>query len=489
MVTAKLYLGSDRSNRTITVTATADSVSATNNIDVTGTTINISGVSALASGASSTFTISLKDSAEKPIDGIALSVTSKNGNPIALTPASGVTNSVGQITAVVTGTVGGADVISAIGAGASKTQNLDVSSDAFAFTVPAAAVAPATIDIPLNTPTPVSVTWKKEGAFVVGSQVSFASTRGTVTASSITDANGATPGVTVSSASSGPAIISAAGPSGTPATTISLVFVTKEASTVTAQAVPGTIQYTTGVASQTSNAATVSAVVRDSLNNLVKDAAVDFNIYEDPSGGALSSPRAITDVSGTASVIYTAGNTSSAQNGVAISATVSNIAGVAIPAVSGTTAMTVSGQSVLVRLGTDNLATSNSPTSPTYSKTYAAIVTDTAGNPVPGSAVHFALRPGQYRKGSWVIRQAVQQGLLTFYWSQIVAVTCPNEDRNFNGSLDTPPTVTVPIDVENQADPGAGLPNGFGSLQPGMPASVNATAITDDKGVAVATIT
>ncbi len=487
MVTAKLFLGSDRSNRTITVTATADSVIATNNIDVTGTTINISGVGALSSGASTDFAISLKDSAEKPIAGIALSVTSKNGNAIALTPATGVTNSTGQITARVTGTIGGIDEISAAGAGASKTQALAVSADSFAFTVPAAPVAPATtIDIPLNTPTPVAINWKTNTVPVVGKLVNFASTRGTVVGSPVvTDTTGTAAGVTVSSATSGPATISASGPGGTPAGTIGIVFVAKSASNVTAQAVPGTIQYTTGVASQTSNSATISAVVRDSSQNLVKDALVNFNITSDPSGGGLSAASAVTDVSGTASVIYTAGNTSSAQNGVAISATATAIGGNPIASVVGTTTLTVSGQSVLVRLGTDNLASTNSPASPTYSKTYAAIVTDTAGNPIPGTTVHFALRPGQYQKGFWTLQSIIIAGVSTQRWVMIANVTCPNEDRNFNSFLDTPPSVVIPIDVENQA-PGQ---TGFGSLQPGMPATVNATATTDANGVAVATVT
>lgn len=575
MVTAKLFLGADRSNRTIVVTATTDSAIATNSIEVIGTTINISGVQSLAFGAQSKFTITLKDSSEKPIAGITLKVTSKTGNTITLTPDTGITNSAGEITALVKATAAGADAITAEGAGATKILNLDVSSASFAFTVPVAAVEPATTDIPLNTAQAVSVKWTEAGVPQVGKLVSFATTRGALAGvnPATTDANGVASGITVSSASSGPAFISATGAGGSPAANVAVEFVAKSASNVTAQSVPGTIQFTTGVASQTSNSSTISAVVRDSLNNLVKSAAVDFNVYEDPSGGSLSAARAITDSSGTAKVTYKAGNTSSAQNGVKIRATVSEIAGVPIAAVNGTTALTVSGQSVLVRIGSDNLATSNSPVSPTYSKTYAAIVTDTAGNPVAGTDVHFALRPGQYRKGQWVIRQAVKNGTLTFFWAQIVSTTCPNEDRNFNGFLDTVPAPgqsTTPIDIENQqqrfqaygitpiaialfnpaaiiyardaqgnkvstdfaanlsatgtavtTDPTVTNPanpasryildaakvnvigeflldgenkqilfqNGFGALQPGMPASVNTTGKTDANGVAVATVT
>jgi len=56
-------------------------------------------------------------------------------------------------------------------------------------------------------------------------------------------------------------------------------------------------------------------------------------------------------------------------------------------------------------------------------------------------------------------------------------VTCPNEDLNFNGSL----------------DPGEGLvafPVGVTpALRPGTVASVNPTAVTDATGIAIATVT
>ena len=388
MVTAKLYLGADRSNRTIVVTATTDSAVATNSVDVVGTNINISGVHALAFGAESKFTIALKDSAEKPIQGIALKVTSKTGNTVTLTPTTGVTNSSGEITALIKAAAAGSDVITVEGAGVTQALNLEVSSASFSFNSPVEAADPLVTEVSLNTAQAISITWKEAGVAQAGKLVSFATTRGTIAGvnPATTDAGGVASGVTVTSASSGPAFISATGTGGSPAASVKIEFVAKSASNVTAQSVPGTIQYTTGVASQTSNSSTISAVVRDTLNSLVKNAAVDFNVYEDPSGGSLSAARAITDSSGTAKVTYKAGNTSSAQNGVKIRATATEISGVPIPAVSGVTTLTVSGQSVLVRLGSDNQAASNSPASPTYSKNFAAIVTDTAGGTDSASA-------------------------------------------------------------------------------------------------------
>jgi hypothetical protein len=272
--------------------------------------------------------------------------------------------------------------------------------------------------------------------------------------------------VSLSSTSAGTATISASGPGGTPAATLNVTFVATTASSVAAQAVPGTIQFTTGAGSQTSNKSTISVVVRDATNNLVKNAGVNFTVTADPTGGSLSSARAITDVNGGASVTYTAGTVSSPQNGVTVKATVTDISGVPIggPAITNTATLTVSGQSLLVRLGTDNLVLSQPPLN---KKTWVAVVTDAGGNAVPNVTVIFALRPGRYNKGKFDVFDTVA-GL----WHQAIAATCQNEDINFNGNL----------------DPGEDF-NGNGRLEPGGVATVNTSGVTDASGIATAVIT
>jgi len=468
IVTAQLNLGSSKANRAIDTSATTGTISATNAVNVTGTTISVSGNSSLAFNASTTLNFSVKDSAGNVLPNTTVSVASQAGNTI--TPATGVTGQSGTFAATVTATQSGSDVITATAAGASATQALTVSADSFAFTTPTLAAGATSIDIPLNTAPAISVNWTKTSAAQVGQVVSFSASRGTVAGSpSTTNATGDTPGVTISSTSAGPAIITASGPGGTPAATLNVVFVATSASSATVQPNPGTVQVTTGSASQTNNSSTISVVVRDASNNLVKNAAVSFSITNDPTGGYLLSSSGITDVSGTASVTYVAGGISSAQNGVNIAATVSSVNGVALTTpVTGSTSLTVSGQSLQVQLGTDNLVGSNPPTN---SKTYVAIVTDAAGNPVVGATVQFQLRPGQYRKGTYVLDPTGS------FWLQNVTATCPNEDLNFNGIL----------------DPGEGLvafPAGVTpTLRPGDVASVTASGITDASGIATATIT
>ena len=220
LVTAKLNLGANKSNRTISLTATADGAAGSNSVDVTGTTITVSGSSSLSFGATATLTFNVKDSAGAPLPNVAVTLASQTGNTIVPTPATGITNSAGQITATVTATKTGNDVITASAAGASKTQALTISSASLVFTAPAPVATGTTIQIPLNANTPVSVTWTSNGNPVAGG-VSFSATRGTITGSpATTGASGNAPGVagvTISSASAGPAIISASGPNGTPA--------------------------------------------------------------------------------------------------------------------------------------------------------------------------------------------------------------------------------------------------------------------------------
>jgi hypothetical protein len=460
IVTAQLNLGSSKANRTIDVSATTGTISATNAVDVTGTTIGVSGNSSLAFNASTTLNFSVKDSAGNAIPGATVTVTSQTGNTLVLTPTTGVTDGAGQITAKVTADQPGNDTITASASGANTTQALTISSDSFAF-------APlANTDIPLGTAQPVSINnWTNNGTAQAGKAVTFSISRGAVTGSPATTNASGTAGVTVSSPNTaGPAIITASGPGGTPAATLNVTFVSTTATSATAQAVPGVVAFTSGSASQTNNSSTISVVVRDASNNLVKNAAVSFSITADPSNGRLTSSNGITDVSGSTSVTYIAGGTSSPSNGVKILATVTAVNGVALGApVTATTALTVAGQASLVRLGTDNLV---GGTAPSNTKTYIATVTDTAGNPVVGATVRFSLLPARFRKGVYAVDP------INSVWVQVVKATCPNEDVNFNGIIDTGEDI-----------------NGNGRLDPGGAATVNPTGTTDDHGNAIATVT
>lgn len=484
LVTAQLNLGGSKVNRSITISAKVDGITASNSVSVTGTTIAFSGNNSLAFGASTPLTISVKDSAGNIVPSVPLTVSSKTGNTIALSPTTGITNASGSITATVTATTAGNDVITVTGAGTTQTQALTISSASFTLTAPPAVVGTIP-QINVNTVQSLSALWTNAGVAQTGQAVTFTASRGTITGSpATTDATG-TATASISSASSGPSIVTASGPGGTPSATLNVNFVATTATNVTAQASPSTVQPTTSAAGQTSNISTITAVVRDAANNLVQNARVNFSITADTTGGTLSAATAVTDASGTASVNYIAGGISGAQNGVTVSATAVDISGVAIaPAIApATVSLTVGGSALFVRLGTDNTVASAAPN---YSKTYSALVTDSAGNPAPaGTQVRFVLRPVNYYKGTYI-----WSGTL---WVPSYAATCGNEDVNYNG-------IVGPVSVSIAPNPLTGMSvagpiaiatndyNGNARLDPGNVASVNATATTDANGFAQAVI-
>jgi hypothetical protein len=489
-VIAKLNLGTNKGNRTITLTATADGITATNSVNVIGTTVNISGNSSLVFGNATPLTITAKDSVGNGISNAPITVTSAAGN--TLTPASGTTDATGQFTTTVTGTKAGSDTITASGIGVTKTFALTVSAANFGFTAPASGT-----ELPVGKPATLTVHWDQSGVPVAGAAVSFSATRGALTGSPATTNSAGNATVTISSTSAGPATITAAGPGGTPVNSVNVTFVATSVSRVDVQANPSTVPV--NLVGSSANTSTITAVVRDAADNLVKNARVNFSITNDPSGGSLTSPSAITDASGVAAVTYVAGTVTCcgpnpSGNAIVITATVTDLGGVPVTGVSNQTTLTVGGQPLFVRLGTDNTLASAGLN---YQKRYSALVTDAAGNPVPGATVQFTVRPAQatsdppfaYFKGVRVfcilnnppptppapppINPLVCGALVSLsQWLPIVSASCLNEDTNFNGIL----------------DPGEDT-NNDGQLTPGNVASVNTVAATDSNGSALATIT
>jgi hypothetical protein len=568
IVTAKLNLGATKSNRKISVIATADSISApTGDVWVTGTNLAISGNTSMALNASSTLTIILKDSLGAPVPGVTLAVTSQNGNAIVKTPTSGITDANGQITVTVTATNTGNDLLTVAGAGVTQTQALTVSSSSFVFTTPAvgavtisianpalvtaashglvagtpilftttgvlptgivagqtyyvlssgltanaftfsataggSAVATSgtqsgthtlqavTPEILVNAATPVSVLWTINGVVQAGT-VNFYTSRGTITGGTITASSSATVAgiatVNVSAASTGATIITASGPSGTPAATLNVVFITTSASAITAQASPSTVAV--NASGSTVNQSVISVIVRDANQNLVKNAHVVFSQVADPSGGSLATNTAITDITGTASVNYIAGTTTTTQqNGVQISATVDTVNGVPVTVTPASVSLTVASQSLFVRLGTDNIIYPNLVVSGTYTKKYTALVSDAAGNPAPdGTQVRFVLRPRPSPKTSF------SKGFYSWdatnnIWVQTETVKCITEDVYSSGSILAYNGVLDTISAGITEDTVTVNGNGNGFLDPVGVAAVNTTATTTG-GFAIATIT
>jgi Bacterial Ig-like domain (group 1) len=469
---ATLGTPGNTTNRNITVTATAGTISATVTVAVVGTKISLTGPSSLIQGASGTFSASLTDSGGNGIAGATVAAVSAKGN--TLSASSLVTDSTGHVTFTVTGTVAGADTVSISALGMSASQALSVSSQNFAFSAPAANTL-----VPLNTPQALTLVWTNAGAPVTGQPVTFSTTRGlfssgatTITVS--TDGTG-TAIASLSSTTAGPAIITASG-SGVSGQ-INIVFVATVAASLDLQASPAVIP--------TAGSSTITAIVRDAQNNLVEGQTVDFQLT-DKTGGAISVGTAVTGIQGTAQTVYTATSTASTSNGVQVTATVQGSS----PSIQDTVNLTVGGQTVFLSLGTGATITENTAKTQ-FTVPFVIQALDSGGNAVTGVAVSLTVHSlpptgapalagpfydttgsyAAYRKGQW--QNVTEDPSCPVAWCQIVTVDCLNEDVAGTGIYNASEDL-----------------NGNGVLDPGDVAAVSpGTVTTDSTGSANVSVT
>lgn len=473
--TADLTTGGNKRNRTITVGAVANGIAANEvTVNVAGTTLNVSGVDAGASvlvGDTLKLIFELKDSAGQGIAGETLTVTSAL-NGLALPPATSTaqgstlavkTNSSGVAEVNLTVTQNGQDTVNAAwdsnDAATTTTLplTLNASPDSFTITVEDNATAELdNIGIAPGSFGKVVVEWLKDGVAVPGATVKLVTTKGQfspsdvgsggTTYTTVTDASGKAT-VDIQSTVPGGAVMTATGQKGADSvsTQKTIQFVATAVSQLTVQANPATIAV--NVPPSTSSQSTITATLRDINDNPVANQDVVFSILQDPSGGTLNESVKKTNYSGQASVTYTAGSTSTQENGVRIQATVAGLSPVVAT-------LTVSKREVFITLGTGNTITEPDPT--TYALPYNVLVNDIVGGPVQGAVVTLDTVPSQYRKGQYFWSGTI--------WVPQVAVSCPNEDTNNNGILD---------DGEDT--------NGNGRLDPGNVVTTSVASITTDQ--------
>ncbi len=455
---ATLTPGANAANRSITVTATAGTVSASYVVAVGGTTVSIAGNTSAVLGNSTPLTVTVRDSAGTGISGAVVTFSSVNGNTLA--PSVATTNATGVATTTLTATAGGTDTVTASALGASGTHSINISADTFTVTMA------ATVNI--NTCAAVTATWLSGGSPVSGGTVDFQATRGTLYTDAACTASGTqvlTNGsgvatIYIQSPDSGPTTVTATGNSvDSPSAFATSEFLATAPDSITFQASRTTLGLNDSV--------TLTATVRDVTGNLVKNAVVDFNIEPgDITGGSLSPASGVTDSLGRASTVYSSTVVPSAADGVQIRATVRGTA------ITQTVALTVGGSSLFISLGMatriEDLNTA------TYRYPGAVQVADAGGNPVSGITVVLRLEAESYDKGARDIDgnavSSVSSPLTTF--GVFVAngtLSCASEDLNSDGVLDP------------NEDDGVG-DNGNGRLDPGTPATITGYIVTDVNG-------
>lgn len=407
VVSAQINAGGDPSTRTITISADANGVVGTVGIDVLGTTLSLSGASSLAQGDSAPYTIVLSDAGGNGISGQTVDISSSAGN--TLESNSLTTDVGGQAQVLLTASAAGLDTLTATALGISATQDLTVSDDSFSLTAPLSGD-----EVLLNTPATVELTWAIAGVPQVGQNISFSATRGTLSSfSAVTDGAGVAT-VTISSNNAGAAVITATNSTGT-TTGVQIEFVADVPASISVQASPFTI----GPGEQSA----ITAIVRDPANNLVKNEIVVF-VLDDVTGGQLSVAQAVTDSQGRAQTFYTASSTTSANNGVSVTASVQ-----ANNAISEVVTLTVAQRELFISIGTGNSIFE--PNTAQYRVEFVVQVSDSQGNGVEGVNVQVGILSDYYYKGFWTYDQVASA------WVQILrAGPCADEDVNRNGVLD-----------------------------------------------------
>jgi hypothetical protein len=463
--TATLSTGGDTSDRQITVSAVAGTTTATITVSVIGTKLSLSGPSSLVMGAAGTYTATLVDSAGNPIANTSVTITSAKGNTVSASPVT--TNSTGEATFSLTATNAGSDTITAAADGIQATQSVAVSSQQFSFTSPAEGS-----EINIGSSKTVSVTWVNSGTPVNAQPVTFATTRGTFastgtsTATVNTDSSG-TATVTLSSTNAGPATISAT--ASNVSTQVNVDFIATTPASVNVQASPSSVA--------TQGQSTITATVRDVNNNLVPNQTVDFTLT-DLTGGSLSAATAISNAEGEATVVYTAGSTTSATNGVTVTA------GVQGTAISGSTQLTVAGETVFLSLGTGNSVVDYNPNSlpisTQYELPYSVQAVDSSGHGITGVTVDFTVTSLGYLKGERVWNSVVST------WGTVGSTSVSDPDDYTLDGIDG----CLSEDLNDSGIYEASEDyNGNGKLDPGLVASTDiSSAMTGTGGSATVNI-
>ena len=421
---ARLSNGTDVSNRTITVTASAGSASGSVDVNVINTQVTIGCPDTIALAASGPCNVRVEDSKATGIAGQSVAITSSLGN--TLSSATVVTGGSGDVSLTLTAVNAGTDTITATALGDSGVDTVTipaVTGDNFAITTPAT----DGFEIPLNTAQAVTAAWLVSGVPQNGEVLQFSTSRGSffatgtsTPASTATTAGAGQASLDLQSSTAGIATISAIRPGGA-ITSRNVEFVATVAQTVDIQAEPSSVRI--------GNQSQLTAIVRDPAGNLVKNKLVTFSLV-DNTGGFLSSSVATTGSNGTATIIYTAGPNQSSLNGVTVTANVQQ-GGATI---SDVVNLTVTGQALAISLGTGN--TLFTLGTATFAKEWVVFVTDADGNAVALKPVTVSIRSVNYKKGQLYVPVDGDAWIKLPVPANFEPTSCPDEDLNFNGILD-----------------------------------------------------
>jgi hypothetical protein len=423
-------------------------------------------------------TIKLKAGDGSVLQNKEVSVISEKGNVLSATKIT--TNVQGEASITVTDSKGVDDkiTVSALDGSVSQEFNLKVSADSIKFNTPNSSA-----EIPLGIQQNVEVELRKNGSPVANKAVNFSITRGSLQNSTATTNAQGIAAVVVSADNAGGATITAS--TDNEEGTLSVEFVATTPATINLEAAPKRVSL-----EQTS---TLTATLRDATQNLVKNKKVLFNLT-DTTGGDLPKGEVFTNSLGQASSVYTAGNQSSGENQVKVTAKVVKADGSFFQDANGNdlekeATLTVDPQNVRIIFGTGNEMFEHGPAQ--YRVPYVIQVSDDGG-PVAGVDVDISVYPTGYYKGVYrlIDKKGRTADIVTALdspeefkpvkWSARNSIVggniCPAEDINRNGILDD----GEDHNADNSATPPAVVSVGASLNQ--SPTVSNSTVTTDANG-------
>ncbi|GFD71133.1 Ig-like domain-containing protein [Alteromonas marina] len=416
--TARAVLTSqnDKSNRTITITAGAGSLTQTVDITIAGTEVTINGASSVILNNSVDYTIRVQDSDGTLILNQNVVLSAVNGSLSSTTVNTGAN---GQATVTYKASTSGQDTITASALNAEASFTVQVQQDEFNF------VDLPEEEVPLGQSQTITVQWRQNNTPVVGRDVTFSASRGVIDGNSTvqTDAEGQA-SIDISANNAGISSITATASDGSGNVLVSALTQIEFIATTPATIIADATLDNLGPDGQTS---TISAVVRDANNNLVKNSVVNFTV-SDVSTGFVSPSQATTDSKGIATTVFTSGSVSS-NEAVIITASIADD-----ESIFDEVALTVGARAFDIVIGTGNEIETPSTTS--YLKKFAVFVSDSSGRPVSDVNLTASINPvkynedGVYWKGRWVYND------IDSIWNVVDIFQCDNEDENDNGILD-----------------------------------------------------
>ncbi|PCI50570.1 MAG: hypothetical protein COB51_03080 [Moraxellaceae bacterium] len=458
----------------VDITVTVDGLSESLSLPVVGTTLVMDVQDFSALGKSVPIELTLLDSSSQPIEGEAIELTSRLGNP--LDNSAPITDSEGKAFASLTTSIEGIEVLSAsaLNASISSTQKqINIERDVFDLMQTDDNSDPIFQAVPFSETGYVTLIWSEDLIPVSNEAVVLGLTRGvfvstgTNSAELDTDINGEILIEIEDELEPGAAELTASARDGELSANMQITFIADDPQLISLTALPDSINVT--------ETATVEALVTDALNYPVPNTVVAFSI-NDQGGGSISPGEVTTDINGVAETTYTPNHSTQTIGAAEIIGTVKSNT-----SASNNAFITVSEASLGVTIGTGNTSyITKQETS--FLVQYIARVTDINGLGIPGANVDVSIAPVEFAKGFFEPTDALNKGQITdpgeynpiiFDRWKIVVTTdpvCPNEDLNENGLL----------------DPGEDT-NGDGVLSPGQVASLDPQvngeiALTDEYG-------